>query len=254
MKRSMTLLLILLAITACNKDSRENTANQQPDSTPMYEDKADYYNADTYSTDEISIPYRYLHLNSDADEGAILVTLLHGGSKKGTDNVAQLSVPALDSLENYLRQNHTNAILLAPQCPTTSWTSISSPLKSLIDYISAINNIQKKYIFGFSMGGAGTWKMVNDYSGYFTSAGIAAGNPNAAGAVADNVKATPVYAIAGSEDTIGKANVIRQFIFQVSQAGGDAKFDLLEGCDHVATCTQAFNTERISWIISHHAL
>ena len=222
--------------------------------------KADYYAAGTFEYAGITLPFRQLSLNASADGPAALVLILHGGTARGTDNAKQLEAAALDSVEQYLRANEMKAILLAPQCPADRmWNeaaSSASPtmtdcLRAWLDEFAAANAVDSSriYLFGFSMGGSGAWRLLNDNPTLFAGAGVAAATARMVRA--QNVKATPVYAIAGANDTIMDAQQIEDFVQSLANLGGETRFDLLPDADHFQTCDYAFTTERLDWVFAH---
>lgn len=91
--------------------------------------------------------------------------------------------------------------------------------------------------------------MVNDNTDFFAAACIAAATPLMV--EADKVKATPVYAVAGSDDQIMDAAKIKAFVDGIVASGGEAQYDLLEGKDHFGTCDTAFSRERLAWMFAH---
>lgn len=244
MKRS--LLLVALSIVT-------QMAFCQPDKTA-------YYKADSYTYEGITLPFRQLDMNQDKDGKSILVVQLHGGTARGTNNTSQLSASAVDSVEIYLRVHGTKAIFLLPQCASDrqwneSTRSVTTPMTEVLshwlqDFIAS-NDIDstRVYITGYSMGGSGTWRMLNDNTTMFAAACIAAANPLMVEAA--KVKLTPVYAIAGENDNIMDAEKIEQFATSLQTLGGEARYDMLTGCDHFATCDGAFTRERLAWMFSH---
>ena len=224
-------------------------------------DKTDYYSAAIFEYGGITLPYRELDLNQDKEGKSILVIQLHGGSARGDDNEAQLAAAAVDSVENYLYEHGTKAIFLLPQCAADRvWNENSNnytiTMTMVLDqwiqnFISNHPNADatRIYITGYSAGGSGSWRMINDYQSRFAAACIAAANPVMV--TAGNVKNTPVYAIAGSADNIMNATRIENFINQIVALGGEALFDLLEGKNHLETCDQAFTEARLDWLFSH---
>ena len=224
------------------------------------QDKADYYTAKSYQFAGITLPYRELDLNQEMDGASVLVIQLHGGSARGNDNIAQLNATAVDCVEQYLVEHGMKAIFLLPQCaadrvwnesPRSVATPMTVVLRNWILYFLSQNDVDtdRIYITGYSAGGSGTWRMLNDNTTTFAAACIAAANPIMV--TAENVKETPVYAIAGSDDNIMDATRISDFVNSVIEMGGDAKFDLLNGQDHFGTCDTAFTTERLDWMFAH---
>ena len=226
--------------------------------------KPDYYLAKSYEYGGITLPYRELDLNQDNDGKSMLVIQLHGGSARGDDNEAQLAASAVDSVENYLSAHDTKAIFLLPQCAVDRiWNENANNYAItmtmvldhwLQDFISSHLNVDVTRIFitGYSAGGSGSWRMINDYQSRFAAACIAAANPIMV--TAQNVKNTPVYAIAGSADQIMNYTRIQNFVNQLVALGGEALFDLLEGQDHFGTCEMAFTTERLDWLFAHRRI
>ena len=224
------------------------------------QDKADYYTAKSYQFAGITLPYRELDLNQEKEGSSILVIQLHGGSARGNDNIAQLNATAVDCVEQYLVEYEMKAIFLLPQCaadrvwnesPQSVTTPMTAVLRNWLRYFVSQNDVDTNriYITGYSAGGSGTWRMLNDNTTTFAAACVAAANPLMV--TAENVKETPVYAIAGSADKIMDATRISDFVNSLIELGGDAMFDLLVGQDHFGTCDTAFTTERLDWMFSH---
>lgn len=224
------------------------------------QDKTEYYIAKSYVFAGITLPYRELDLNQEKDGSSILVIQLHGGSARGNDNIAQLNAAAVDSVENYLVEHEMKAIFLLPQCaadrlwnesPHSVTTPMTAVLRNWIRYFVSQNDIDttRIYITGYSAGGSGTWRMLNDNTTTFAAACVAAANPVMV--TAEKVKETPVYAIAGSDDNIMNATTISDFVASLVALGGEAMFDLLEGQNHFGTCDTAFTTERLNWMFAH---
>lgn len=244
-KRLLVILMMSLALTA---------------SVLAEHDKTSYYKAENYEYAGITLPYRELGLNQDKTGPSMLVIQLHGGSARGDDNVAQLNASAVDSVEMFMRVHQYKAVFLLPQCgkdrlwnesPRTQPIPMTDVLTHWIqDYINT-HDIDTTciYITGYSAGGSGTWRMLNDNPHTFAAACVAAATPLMVDA--ENVKETPVFAIAGTDDTIMDANKIETFVNSILTLGGEARFDLLEGKDHFCTCNEAFTRERLSWMFNH---
>ena len=223
-------------------------------------DKTAYYQPYTFEYEGITLPYRQLELNQDKDGKSLLVVQLHGGTARGDNNTSQLEASAVDSVETYLRVHRSKAYFLLPQCGADRvWNEsrksyevvMTDVLRAWLDDFIATHDIDftRIYITGYSAGGSGSWRMVNDNPGLFAAAAIAAANPIMV--TAQEVKATPVYAIAGSNDRFMDASKIETFVNSLITLGGDAKFDLLDGKDHFGTCDEAFTKDRLDWIFGH---
>lgn len=180
-------------------------------------DKTTYYQAEYYEYAGVTLPYRQLTLNQEKDGRALLVIQLHGGSARGSDNAAQLNASAVDSVETFLRVYQYKAFFLLPQCgidrvwnesPRSQPTPMTEVLTHWLEEFISSHDVDTARVFitGYSAGGSGSWRMLNDNRQMFSAACIAAANPLMV--EAENVKETPVYAIAGENDNIMDANKI----------------------------------------------
>ena len=224
-------------------------------------DKEDYYLAGSYQYNGITLPHRQLTLNADLPGQPLLVVQLHGGSARGNDNVAQLNASAVDSVENYLREHQAKAIFVLPQCGADrvwneSRNSYSTTMTDVVtqwlqEYIPSNNvDASRVYITGYSAGGSGTWRMVNDNQDMFASALIAAAKPLMV--TAANIRHTPVYAVAGSNDQLMDYSAIKSFVESLQALDAEALYYQLNGRDHLGTCDQAFTHARLDWLLSHN--
>lgn len=211
----------------------------------------------TYAKDSITfsgttIAYRKATIGTNIYSPS-LVVYLHGGSSRGNDNEKQLLEPAVDSIANYLVDNNINAIFLVPQCPQQGgWLGKNARIiRNMIQREVTANAVDtnKIYIFGGSMGGTGTWNMVNLYPHLFAAAMPVAGNPSACSV--DSVSQTPIYTVMGTEDNIMSIDVVVSFVDSLQFLDSDVRFDIEEGWTHENTCIKSYTQERLAWIFSH---
>ncbi len=223
-------------------------------------DKDTYYHTGQYEYGGVTMPYRELDVCQDKDGLSALVVQLHGGTARGDDNQSQLDAAAVDSVEAYLREHQMKAIFLLPQCGASRlWNeSVRSqpiPMSAVVaqwlrDFIASHDiDANRVYLTGYSAGGSGSWRLLNDEPSLFAAACIAAATPLMV--TAEKVKSTPVYAIAGTADNIMDATKIQDFVASIVALGGEAQCDLLEGKDHFGTCNDAFTEERLGWMFAH---
>ena len=207
-----------------------------------------------YLFGSVRLPYRKAVVNTDADaNGRVsLVLYLHGGSSRGSDNTTQMNEKGIDSISNYLLTQHIPAVFLVPQCPlSASWGGeMSKVLRSLIDYCVQEDGIDARriYLFGGSMGGTGTWTMVNSYPSLFAAAMPCAANPSRC--VPEKVRLTPVYTVMGTADNIMSLQAARDFVNSLTALGGEAVMDEEEGWTHEQTCIESYTTQRLDWIFA----
>ncbi len=191
--------------------------------------------------------------NENSTEAPILVVYLHGGSSKGNDNEKQLLEPGTDSIARYLETHGINAIFLIPQCPTDkSWGGpMNTMLKAMIDRYASegVADTNRIYIFGWSMGGTGTWGMLSAYPNFFAAAMPVAANPSKT--VVENVATTPAYTVMGTADAIMKVETAASFVEELKALDDDVRMDVEEGWTHETTCIQSYTTARLEWVFSH---
>lgn len=262
-KLGMTIRLLcaamcMLCCVACGSDNEPEV--QETAEAPETSDTNEVasYVAHTYIYGNVTMPYRERLFNqTENNDASSLVILLHGGSQRGNDNEAQLNGLAREAVQNYIETNKIKVAFLLPQCATDRvWNEASTEGNVVMtevlyhwitDYVASHNiNNKRIYLLGYSAGGSGTWRMVNDFPDMF-----AAAMPVAAKALmveADNMKTTPLYVAAGQDDKLMDVNVIKAWVAQLTTLGCTLQFDILAGADHQTTCETAFTAERLSWI------
>lgn len=213
----------------------------------------------TFSKEQLTLgngsvlPYRQMRI---AGEKPMLVIYLHGGSSCGTDNETQMGEPGIDSIARYLVQQDLPAVFVVPQCSnrTKGWGGMAADVKRLLDYVAQQETADETriYIFGGSMGGTGTWKMLSLYPDYFAAAMPCAGNPK--GMSAENVATTPVYTVMGLADKIMGSDVrttVETFVGQLEALGDEVRYETVAGWTHETTCIQSYSEVRLDWVFSH---
>lgn len=200
--------------------------------------------------------YRKASNEGNAGDAKALVIYLHGGSSCGTDNTTQMNEPGIDSIANYLSSHHKAAVFVVPQCPDRNkgWGGMVKDVKALLDFTAQTEGVDPNqiYIFGGSMGGTGTWKMLSSYPDYFAAAMPCAANPK--GMNAETVATTPVYNVMGLADKImdsGVRTIAEDFISQLQQLGDEAVYEAVPDWTHETTCIQSYSTPRMDWVFAH---
>lgn len=245
MKMKVTIIFLLLAVA-----SSLGFAQTQPSDTLAFQSLSHNF-AGT------SLGYRKAKvLCADTTTSKALIIYLHGGSSCGTDNTTQMNEPGIDSIANYLVIHGVPSVFIVPQCPDRNkgWGGIAMNVKALLDFTAHVEDIDttRIYIFGGSMGGTGTWKMLSTFPGYFSGAMACAANPK--GMVAENVAKTPVYNVMGLADKIMNGDVraiAEDFINQLKALGDDVQYETVEGWSHEVTCIQSYTAARLDWVFSH---
>ena len=151
----------------------------------------------------------------DANAGPYPVLIfLHGAGERGADNSAQLK----HGKDFLLRAaNEQQCFVIAPQCPRSKrWTEVdwfaathkmpeqpSDPMGLLLEMLDKMQkqyplDTQRFYVMGLSMGGYGTWDLLQRCPGKFAAAVPICGGGDETGA-AEIVK-TSVWAFHGDKD------------------------------------------------------
>lgn len=203
-----------------------------------------------------TICYRKAQIAPVDGEMKALVIYLHGGSSCGTDNVAQMNEPGIEAIASYLQTRAITSVMLVPQCPERNlgWGGLARNVKEMIDFIVRTEGIDpdRIYLFGGSMGGTGTWKMLSSYPSFFAAAMPCAANPS--GMDAEKVSTTPVYNVMGLADRIMAGDVretAEAFVAQLKNLGDDVVYETVEGWSHEMTCTQSYTPQRLDWVFAH---
>lgn len=206
------------------------------------------------------IPYRVAVI---APENAVgqpaLVVYLHGSKFKGRDNVAQLGGFGVADVLHYFDSVGANVHFLVPQCPKNRrWSEPEDEgremqalvMRLITDYAAAHSiDTSRIYLVGMSSGGAGVWKLTNDYSDYFAAALLVASYPRY---VVDRIVAkTPVCCVVGELDNISTTDEVSRFVGKLKIYGGEVRYDVLQGKDHYATCCEGCTPDRLQWLLEH---
>lgn len=174
------------------------------------------------------LPYNiYFPKDYDGIKEYPLVYFLHGAGERGIDNRAQLThiAPLLASDET---QSKYPAILVFPQCPVNDyWASVdrsnnqwnyseddrptAAGLKAekLLDYVIEEYKVDKQrvYVNGLSMGGFGTYSILNRMPEKVSAAIAICGGANIKNA--DQFKNIPLQIFHGGEDAIVPVSLSR---------------------------------------------
>lgn len=195
--------------------------------------------------------YRYAFpLDYDSTLSYPLTIVLHGAGQFGSDNVSQLyeGLSWRVNAEHYGRNEFT----IVPQAPTQNWGSTNIETAHTI-----IRNMIQEYavdtthilVTGWSMGGSGTWRMVNHDPRMFS----AAVSVSMASGYQSGTEYTPAWMFHGSGDTeTGVGNSRNRLNFYESmgltsvyaedstdvqlmsaiEAGARVLYSEIEGADH----------------------
>ena len=196
-----------------------------------------------------TIPYRFAAPKEiDLEKKYPLVILFHGAGERGTNNVAQLVHGATDIL-NYMREKKIEGYFIAGQCPSgkqwvdTPWNQLShtmpeKPSESMALMIELIEKTMKELpvdrdqvlVTGISMGGYGTWDIVQRHPDWFAAAMPCCGGGDAA--LAWKIREVPIWAFHGDQDTVVPFKRSRDMVVALWAVNGKIRYREYPGVGH----------------------
>jgi len=183
-----------------------------------------------------TLPYR-LSVPEGESESCPLVLFLHGaGSRQGSDNSKQvIGNSFLKVILNEGNLEKYPCIVLVPQCPEgMGWVKqpwgpgMAAQLMGMLEQVCAAYPVDRSriYITGNSMGGFGTWGMLQEYPDYFAAAVPLCGGWDLDDDVenAPAMKDVPIWAFHGALDTAVPVERTRDMVEALEAAGGNIKY------------------------------
>jgi predicted peptidase len=193
-----------------------------------------------------------------------LVLFLHGAGERGSDNEKQL-VHGAKKLLTYSQQNHLPVIIVAPQCPSgQQWVNVpwgddahtmpAAPSDAMRLTIELLEELKGKLpvdtsrisVTGLSMGGFGTWDIIQRMPTSFSAAMPICGGGDTAMAAA--IKDLPIWVFHGGADTTVKTQRSRDMVNAIKQFGGNVRYTEYEGVGHGSWGRAYANKEALKWL------
>lgn len=197
-----------------------------------------------------------------------LIVFLHGAGERGDDNQRQLIHGARDILA-YTQSRARPAIILAPQVPDeerwvdTPWDLSShsmpaNPSRSMSLLMGLLQQLLRDegvdstrvYVTGLSMGGYGTWDLIQRWPDVFAAAIPICGGGDTA--MADRIKHIPIWAFHGSEDPVVIPERSRDMIAALKGVGSSPVYTEYEGVFHDSWTPTYQNPKVLDWLFSQH--
>jgi predicted peptidase len=221
-----------------------------------------------------TLPYRLLlPKNYDAAKKYPLIYVLHGAGERGSDNEAQLVHGATLFLKEAVRDNYP-AIVVFPQCPSKSfWSNVQFSVDSagfrdfkfqaggdptiamilaqgLLKKLLKDYPINKKqvYVGGLSMGGMGTFEIVNRNPKLFAAAFPICGG--AAPETATQLTAVKWWVFHGDKDAVVPPNCSQVMVDALRANKADVKYSLYPGVNHNSWDNAFAEPELLPWLFS----
>jgi predicted peptidase len=158
-----------------------------------------------------------------------LVLALHPGGPRtpgyGGAFVRQVVAPGLSDL---------GAIIVAPDCPTRSWTDPNAEraVLALLRSVMTDYNIDRSRVLvtGFSLGGRGAWFMASRHADLFRGAIVMAGSTG--DEPIDRLGRMPTYVIHSRDDEVVPFEPAERAVAELRRLKRDVEFEALEGATH----------------------
>ena len=189
----------------------------------------------------------WLHVPTNATNNMPIMVFLHGSGETRKPN-AVASLPQYTSM--IARKDF---ISIAPVSNASYWDGQMTTIKGMINEVASRYraNTNRIYIFGFSMGGSGTFSIVNAFTTYFRAAAPASGCPpyNSAG----NLSKVPMRFIVGTA-----ADEMRNYYYCMSNVkdeiinlGGTVEWAEMPGATHADVQWKTDYNALFDWLLAH---
>ncbi len=206
--------------------------------------------------------------NADKPGKFAILVFLHGGGEGGNENLAQIRL-AVSEIVKHMRDGGRKVIVLAPQCPDGEiWAQLhrggemaemrEKPFKT-VGMIPALIKAKIKefdadadrvYATGLSMGGYGTWDLLQRYGTDVFAGGIVCcggADPNRA----KKMKNLPVWIFHGNADNAVPIQLSRYQYVKMREAGNNnVFFREYPGVEHNCWDRTYANDEVWTWLFS----
>lgn len=225
-----------------------------------------------------TLQYRILYpLNYNKAKQYPVITFLHGSGERGSDNEAQLLHGGAMFVNDTVRRT-LNAIVIFPQCPKDSmWrhmkTGVDSSsitghtfdltftptpttpallVKLLLDSLVSSKKADKKrmYIGGLSLGGFGTFDMIERYPAFFAAAFPICGGGDTAIAKRYS-KNTAVWLFHGDVDKSVDVKNSRLYYAALKNLHAKVKYTEYPGVGHNSWDNVFVEKALLPWVLSY---
>ncbi|MFB9828640.1 prolyl oligopeptidase family serine peptidase [Lederbergia wuyishanensis] len=153
-----------------------------------------------------------------------LVLFLHGAGERGVSNDVQLLAnKGAVSWAAPEQQAKNSAYVAAPQAAIGDWWTTQTNINLLLELIETLKNEypidpDRIYITGISMGGMGTWSLIQSHPELFAAAIPVCGTGNVN--LGKNLVNLPIWVTHSADDTTVPVSGSRNMINAIEAAGG----------------------------------
>lgn len=246
MKALLQLALIALTLSTgalCFAD-RQETDDEQHIGDP----RVQHRNYEFPGTGE-SIPYAvFVPSSYDSSQGAPLIVSLHGLGRShdwlmgyhGLLDQAEANGYIVVTPLGYIRRGwYGSRELDDMQDAQRSEQDVMNVLQLMRDEFSVDSN--RIYLWGHSMGGAGTYHIAAKYPDIFAGLGVAAPAPEADAPmnnILNNIKHLPIFVLQGDEDAAVPVERTRAWVAKMQELGMQHVYVEIPGGDHSLLISQ----------------
>jgi predicted esterase len=215
-----------------------------------------------FDAGNIQLPYRMARPTGyDPAKKYPLVVFLHGSGESGTDNKLQVSkhigVPQGGSVFTLpANQAMYPTFFVAPQAPlpgVAGWMGI--PGQAVLKLIASLErqfsiDATRLYLTGLSMGGYGTWALIEGNPKLFAAAVPMSGGGDTSKAA--SIAQLPIWDFHGTIDPLVPVQQSRDMIAALMAAGGHPKYTEYPNGQHDIWDTAYTEPALLPWIFAQH--
>ena len=244
------LLLIIVFLMFSNSNSQD---------LELFEKK-------TFEFEKETLSYRILKpLNYNSNKQYPVHLFLHGAGERGNDNVSQLVHGGKLFLKKENREQY-NSWVIFPQAQKNDWWGYKDPYKfdynvkeskamslvvKLMDDFTQRKDVDpnKVFVSGLSMGGMGTFVILNLRPEMFAAATPICGDGDPS-LVSNYSKKVPVWIFHGSDDTVVSPKKSLKMAKAIIENGGSPKITFYENVGHDSWNNAFAEKDFLKWIHS----
>jgi len=240
----LALMTITLSTGALSYADRQGTDDEQHIDDP----RVQHRNYEFPGTGE-SIPYAvFVPSSYDSSQPAPLIVSLHGLGRThdwlmgyhGLLDQAEASGYIVVTPLGYIRRGwYGSRTLDDMQDAERSEQDVMNVLQLMRDEFSVDSN--RIYLWGHSMGGAGTYHIAAKYPDMFAGLGVAAPAPDAdapMNTILNNIKHLPIFVLQGDEDAAVPVERTRAWVAKMQELGMQHVYVEIPGGDHSLLISQ----------------
>ena len=224
------------------------------------------FEKETFEFEKETLSYRILKpLNYNSNKQYPVHLFLHGAGERGNDNVSQLVHGGKLFLKKENREQY-NSWVIFPQAQKNDWWGYKDPYKfdynvteskamslvvKLMDDFTQRKDVNpnKVFVSGLSMGGMGTFVILNLRPEMFAAATPICGDGDPS-LVSNYSKKVPVWIFHGSDDTVVSPKKSLKMAKAIIENGGSPKITFYENVGHDSWNNAFAEKNFLKWIHS----